>query len=164
MSEAQQSPLTLTSSRGALPAHSLLSLFHTREPKTADGERTYLFPPSASSARAPRLDAAATDQTSLGGTDRQPEGRGDDPYDRMLRGYRLHGPEQARRKVGRPARGAHTTPALSVASVRCVLMVSAPLQKQRLHNLAMKNIRNEELRQLNDESREDPCNRARSAS
>lgn len=43
-------------------------------------------------------------------------------------------------------------------------MVSAPLQKQRLHNLAMKNIRNEELRQLNDESREDPCNRARSAS
>ena len=110
------------------------------------------------------LDAAATDQTSLGGTDRQPEGRGDDPYDRMLRGYRLHGPEQARRKVGRPARGAHTTPALSVASVRCVLMVSAPLQKQRLHNLAMKNIRNEELRQLNDESREDPCNRARSAS
>ena len=57
-----------------------------------------------------------------------------------------------------------TPPELSVASVRCVLMVCAPLQKQRLHNLAMKNIRNEELRQLNDESREDPCNRARSAS
>ena len=39
-------------------------------------------------------------------------------------------------------------------------MVCAPLQKQRQYNLAMKNIRNEELRQLNDESREDPCKRA----
>lgn len=46
MSEAQQSPLTLTSSRGALPAHSLLSLFHTKEPKSAGCpgvERTYLL-------------------------------------------------------------------------------------------------------------------------
>ena len=53
-----------------------------------------------------------------------------------------------------------TTLSFLCASVRCVLMVCAPLQKQRQYNLAMKNIRNEELRQLNDESREDPCKRA----
>ena len=45
VSEAQQSPLTLTSSRGALPAHSLLSLFHTREPKSAGSNAPTSFHP-----------------------------------------------------------------------------------------------------------------------
>eukprot|EP00964_Phaeocystis_antarctica_P008869 scaffold4812_cov88-Phaeocystis_antarctica.AAC.12 len=37
--------------------------------------------------------ATATAETSLGGADGQPEGRGDDPYDGMLRSSRFHGPE-----------------------------------------------------------------------
>lgn len=39
------------------------------------------------------LHASATAQTSLWGTDRQPEGRGDGPYDGVLRGSRFHAPD-----------------------------------------------------------------------
>lgn len=61
---------------------------------------------------------------------------------------RMGGPQEVR-----------TTLAFAVTS-GCACSWPAPrLQKQRLHNLALKNIRSAELRQLNDESRADPCKR-----
>ena len=62
---------------------------------------------------------------------------------------RMGGPQEVR-----------TTPAPCRDLWVCACSWPAPrLQKQRLHNLALKNIRSAELRQLNDESRADPCKR-----